>query len=202
LAEETGMIVQLGLWGLYAACAESMQWRRHLERDIRIAVNVSALQFLTPTFVDDVWNAINAAGLPPEALDLEITESLLIDGQDDVIAVMRRLRDRGISLSIDDFGTGYSSLSYLRRFPLTTLKIDRSFVSDIAVNGPIIRAILTMSRSLGLTVIAEGVEEKAQADFLITEGCEFMQGWLFGHDEPGQKFLQNLKSTALLQPAR
>ncbi|MDR3438841.1 EAL domain-containing protein [Telmatospirillum sp.] len=198
LAEETGIIVQLGLWGLYVACAEATRWRNQ-NRDIRIAVNVSALQFRTPSFVDDVLNALKAAGLSPEALDLEITESLLVDGQDDVIAVMRRLRDLGISLSIDDFGTGYSSLSYLRRFPFTTLKIDRSFVTDIASNGPIIRAILTMSRSLGLTVIAEGVEEKDQAEFLVAEGCHYMQGWLFGRDESSDQFLRTLKNSPLRQ---
>lgn len=201
LAEETGIIVQLGLWGLYAACTEATRWRGH-GRDIRIAVNVSPLQFRAPSFVDGVINAIKAAKIPPETLDLEITESLLIDGQEDVIATMRRLRDEGISLSIDDFGTGYSSLSYLRRFPLNTLKIDRSFVSDITVNGPIIRAILTMSRSLDLTVIAEGVEEESQAQFLVSEGCHYMQGWLFGRDKPGDQFLRTLERTPSLVPAK
>jgi diguanylate cyclase (GGDEF)-like protein len=191
LAEETGVIVQLGLWGLNVACAQTSRWRQ-VHENFRIAVNVSALQFHTPSFVDDVLNAIEAAGLPPETLHLEITENLLVEGQEEVIAVMRRLRDHGIGLAIDDFGTGYSSLSYLRRFPLTILKIDRSFVADIRMNAPIIKAILTMSRSLGLTVVAEGVEEEDQANFLIEEGCEHMQGWLFGRDEPGEQFQRRL----------
>lgn len=190
VAEDTGMILPIGQWVLEQACAELLQWKEDpLRCRWQLAVNVSPRQFRQPNFVDLVRDAL--AGADPQQLKLELTESLVLDDVEDAIVKMRMLRELGVSFALDDFGTGYSSLAYLRRLPLDQIKIDRSFVSDAAEDGEnvgIILAIISMSRSLGLQVIAEGVETQAQRDFLARNGCNAYQGYLFGRPMPLSAF--------------
>jgi len=182
LAEETGLILPLGLWVLETACRQLAAWaavpgRAHLS----ISVNVSVRQFRQPDFVAQVLAALERTGAAPSRLQLELTESLLLDDVEEVIAKMETLRARGVSFALDDFGTGYSSLSYLRRLPLDQLKIDKSFVTDIVGNtndAVISRTIVALARSLGLAVIAEGVETTEQRQFLALQGCRSYQGFL------------------------
>jgi len=182
-AEETSLIIPIGHWVLEQACAQLAAWalrpdRRHLS----IAVNVSVRQFRHPDFVDEVLTAIKHAGIRPEKLKLELTESLLADGIEVTVAKMGSLKELGVTLSLDDFGMGYSSLSYLKRLPLDQLKIDREFVKDIltdANDAAIARTIVGLAQSLGLGVIAEGVETEEQRAFLARQGCDEYQGYLF-----------------------
>ncbi len=188
LAEESGLILQLGQWVLDTACAQLKAWALDPRaRDLILSVNVSARQFLQPGFVDQVRHCLLASGADPARLKLELTESVVLDNLDTVIARMHELDGMGVGFSMDDFGTGYSSLSYLKRLPLGQIKIDQSFVRDIpgdANDAAIVRAILAMSQSLGLDVIAEGVETQAQRDFLFENGCLAYQGYLFGRPVP------------------
>ena len=182
LAEETGLILPLGQWVLTTACRQLAAWaaipgRAHLN----ISVNVSVRQFRQPDFVAQVLAALEETGALPQRLQLELTESLLLDEVEEVIAKMEALRARGVSFALDDFGTGYSSLSYLRRLPLDQLKIDKSFVTDIIGNtndAVISRTIVALAHSLGLAVIAEGVETTEQRQFLALQGCRSYQGFL------------------------
>jgi diguanylate cyclase (GGDEF)-like protein/PAS domain S-box-containing protein len=184
LAESTRLILPLGQWVLDTACAQLAVWARHPDtRHLTLAVNVSAYQFVEPDFVQHVLQTIDRSGADPRRLKLELTESLLADNMEDVILKMRALRDRGIDFSLDDFGTGYSSLSYLKRLPLAQLKIDQSFVRDLLVDpndAAIARTIVALGASLGLAVIAEGVETQGQHQFLLDIGCSAFQGYLFG----------------------
>ncbi len=177
LAEETGLIAPLGSWALREACREASAW----PGDLRVAVNVSAVQFQKPGFEADVVRALAASGLPPHRLELEITESLLIADAEAVIACLHRLRGLGVRVAMDDFGTGYSSLSYLRRFPFDKIKIDRSFVRDIGDPdaAAIVRAIVGIGAQLGATITAEGVETGDQLTRVRQEGCAEVQGYLF-----------------------
>jgi diguanylate cyclase (GGDEF)-like protein/PAS domain S-box-containing protein len=184
LAESTGFVLALGRWVLRETCRHLAQWRSHprLSR-VPLAVNVSAQQLRCADFTNEVLDALHAAGADPCQLGLELTESMLAVDIDDVIMKMECLKRDGVRFSVDDFGTGYSSLSYLRRFPLETLKIDRSFVHDIHVDpdaAAIVEVIITLARKLGLKVIAEGVEQEAQRSFLRDEGCDWFQGYLLG----------------------
>jgi diguanylate cyclase (GGDEF)-like protein/PAS domain S-box-containing protein len=182
-AEDTSLIIPIGGWVLEQACAQLAEWagrpdRRHLS----IAVNVSVRQFRDPEFVDEVMRAIERAGIVPHKLKLELTESLLADGIEVTVAKMGSLKEMGVTLSLDDFGMGYSALSYLKRLPLDQLKIDREFVKDIltdANDAAIARTIIGLAQSLGLGVIAEGVETQAQRAFLAQQGCHEYQGYLF-----------------------
>ena len=179
VAEECGLMVPIGQWVLREACLQASGWR---ERGfpLVVAVNLSALQFMHPGLVDSVDEALAQSGLPPQFLDLEITEGAIMDGGDDTIAIVNALRQRGVLLTIDDFGTGYSSLSTLRRFPLSKLKIDRSFIDDITskpADATMIPAIIAVARSLKLRVIAEGVETAEQLRFLQQHGCDEYQGY-------------------------
>jgi EAL domain-containing protein (putative c-di-GMP-specific phosphodiesterase class I) len=175
LAEETGLILPLGQWVLETACAQLKAWADHPETlGLTMAVNVSARQFHQPDFVSHVFAALDGTGADPHKLKLELTESLLLTDFDDTIKKMHQLKARGVCFALDDFGTGYSSLAYLKRLPLDQLKIDRSFVRDVltdANDAVIASTIVTLAHSLGLTVIAEGVEVQAQLDFLATKGC-------------------------------
>ncbi|HEY1092053.1 MAG TPA: EAL domain-containing protein [Burkholderiaceae bacterium] len=180
VAEESGFIVAIGDWVLFEAVRQAASWLR-LARRMPVSVNVSALQFQQADFVEKVANALDAAALPPELLELELTESVLLSDADEALKRMQQLRALGVSLSIDDFGTGYSSISYLKRFPIQRLKIDRSFVRGLpgdAGDVGIINAIIQMGRALSLQVIAEGVEHPAQREFLARAGCHEMQGFL------------------------
>ncbi|HEX8978823.1 MAG TPA: EAL domain-containing protein [Parasulfuritortus sp.] len=198
LAEESGLIVELGQWVLDAACAQLRRWQDvpGME-DLRLAVNVSAKQFHQPDFIDLVRSSLAASGADPRQLKLELTESVILENVDLVIARMNQLNDMGVCFSLDDFGTGYSSLSYLKRLPLSQIKIDQSFVRDIPGDrndAAIVEAILAMSRSLRLHVIAEGVETVDQKDFLHRHGCMAYQGYLFGRPLPVDEFVAHVSA--------
>jgi len=191
LIEETGLILSLGLWVLKTACAQLAAWSSRPEMaHLTMSVNVSARQLLSPDFVEQVLVALDYSGANPEHLKLELTESLLLDNVDDTIIKMTALKARGIKFSLDDFGTGYSSLSYLKRLPLDQLKIDQSFVRDVLKDpndAAIARTIVALAQSLGLGVIAEGVETEAQRKLLAEYGCHTCQGYLFSRPLPGDQ---------------
>ena len=192
LAEETGLILPLGRWVLETACTQLAAWaRRPAMAHLTVAVNVSARQFRQPDFVDQVFAALAITGANPKRLKLELTESLLVSNVEEVIEKMFALKAKGVGFSLDDFGTGYSSLSYLKRLPLDQLKIDQSFVRDILVDpndAAIAKTIIALAQSLGLAVIAEGVETDAQRDFLAGAGCHTYQGYFFSRPLPLQAF--------------
>ncbi|WP_412478282.1 EAL domain-containing protein [Azonexus sp. IMCC34839] len=184
LAEETGLIVDIGQWVMEQACTLLRRWQAIPEmRDLYLAVNVSPRQFHQPDFVERVQRTVAHHGIDPRRLKLELTESLLLEAVDDVVAKMRALADLGVCFSLDDFGTGYASLSYLKRFPFDQLKVDRSFVRDLGVDSDdaaIVRAIIAMGNALRLNVVAEGVETEEQYVYLAEHGCHAFQGYLFG----------------------
>ncbi len=188
LAEDTGLILPLGQWVLETACAQLAAWATEPEMaHLTIAVNVSARQFHQARFVEQVQTALTLSGAIPQRLKLELTESLLVDNLEDVIAKMTALKAQGVCFSLDDFGTGYSSLSYLKRLPLDQLKIDQSFVRDLLTDpndAAIARAIVALGHSLGLQVIAEGVETAEQQAVLASLGCDAYQGYYFGRPTP------------------
>lgn len=195
IAEDTGQIIPIGEWVLHEACRQTKEWLDLGLVNLRVAVNLSAKQFRQPNLLDVVDEALRSTGLPPRALELEITESAFIDDIDEAIAVCKEIKAAGIKISLDDFGTGYSSLSYISRFPFDKLKIDQSFVRDITenpVNAAIATAAIVMARSLNLTVLAEGVETEAQASFLRGRRCDAMQGYLFNRPLPADEFVQLL----------
>jgi diguanylate cyclase (GGDEF)-like protein len=181
VAEESGFIVAIGDWVLSQAVRQATLWMQR-GHPIKIAVNVSALQFQQPQFVERVASVLAVSGLAPELLELELTESILVRDAEDALQRLHALSRLGVRLAIDDFGTGYSSLGYLKRFPLDKLKIDRSFISGLPTaesDAAIVRAILQMADALGLKVVAEGVETEAQRAFLQACGCDGFQGWLY-----------------------
>ncbi|MDP2284064.1 MAG: EAL domain-containing protein [Pseudohongiella sp.] len=191
LAEDSGLILPIGAWVLQESCRQAASWRRQSVLTCPIAVNVSALQFRQPHFVDQVIQAIEAHGLPPSALELELTESIVMTGIEQVRDTLSRLLALNVQFAIDDFGTGYSSLAYLRQFPAQRLKIDQSFVSALPDDpdaAAIARAIVSLGHTLGMVTIAEGVETQAQADFLRAIGCEQGQGYLFSKPLPPDEF--------------
>jgi predicted signal transduction protein with EAL and GGDEF domain len=183
LAEETGLINPLGEWVLRNACAAAMHW----PAQVKVAVNLSAVQFRKGDLVDIVSAALKQSGLPPERLELEITESILMQGSTENVQTLRRLFGFGISIVLDDFGTGYSSLSYLRLFPFRKIKIDRSFVDEMSKNADcasIISAVAGLGRSLDIGTVAEGVETEEQLALIRAAGCTHAQGFLFGRPCP------------------
>jgi diguanylate cyclase (GGDEF)-like protein/PAS domain S-box-containing protein len=194
LAEKLGLILSIGHWVLEQACGLLQKWASIPElRDLILAVNVSASQFSQDNFVNQVLSLIEKMGIPPDRLKLEITESLLMTHAESIIHTMQQLKARGINFSLDDFGTGYSSLSYLKRLPIDQLKIDQSFVRGLPEDqndAVIVRTIIALGRSLGLQVIAEGVETSAQRDFLIHEDCLDFQGYFYGRPVPEAEFIQ------------
>ena len=191
IAEESGLIIPIGEWVLRTACMQTRLWLDLGLLPLRVAVNLSARQFRQPNLCAVVRAALAQSGLPPAALELEITESAFIDDVDQAVAICRELKTIGVKLSLDDFGTGYSSLAYVSRFPFDKLKIDQAFVRDIIenpVNAAIATAAIVMARSLNLTVLAEGVETEAQASFLRGRRCDAMQGYLFSRPLPAEEF--------------
>ncbi|NEX18172.1 MAG: diguanylate cyclase [Halochromatium sp.] len=188
LAEESGLILPLGEWVLHAACSQLSDWAQEPSSAQRsLAVNISARQFRDPNFIAMVRHAVLSHRIDPSLLELELTESLLLEDVEDTITKMTALRGLGLRFALDDFGTGYSSLAYLKRLPLDALKIDRSFVDDVTNDSnaaAIVRAILALAPQLGLSVIAEGVETSAQRRFLTRNGCNAFQGYLFGRPGP------------------
>ena len=188
VAEQSGLIIALGLWVLEAACKQLVTWSAEVaKRNLSIAVNVSARQFRHPDFAQQILTVLRKTGANPYRLKLELTESLLLTDVQDVIEKMTELRSIGVNFSLDDFGTGYSSLSYLKRLPIDQLKIDQSFVRDVLTNpngAAITRTILTLAKSLDLVAVAEGIETEGQMAFLIQNGCVAFQGYLFGKPVP------------------
>jgi len=183
VAEDIGLITQLGEWVLREACTEAVKW----PVDVKVAVNLSPAQFRSRNLVQVVISALAQSGLSPKRLELEITESIFLAETDANVATLHQLRELGVGISMDDFGTGYSSLSYLRSFPFDKIKIDRSFVKDLAERpdcGAIVRAISGLGRSLNITTTAEGVETEDQLDWLRAEGCNEVQGFLFSAARP------------------
>ncbi|UTW09879.1 putative bifunctional diguanylate cyclase/phosphodiesterase [Pseudomonas benzenivorans] len=203
VAEETGLILPLGRWVLETACAQLVSWAEHAESArLTMAVNVSARQFHHPDFVGEVLSILDSTGADPQRLKLELTEGLLIEDIENTIAKMAELKNSGIGLSLDDFGTGYSSLSYLKSLPLDELKIDKSFVRDVLVDpndASIACAIVSLGQSLGLGVIAEGVDTEAQRTFLVNHGCHVHQGYLFSRPLPGDQFSAFVRERSLVE---
>jgi diguanylate cyclase (GGDEF)-like protein len=182
LAEETGLIIPIGRWVLKRACAQNMAWQREGLPVLSMAVNLSPRQFLDANLLDDIDHALAASGMPAHLLQLEITESMVMQNVERAIKLLDEIRGRGVRLAIDDFGTGYSSMSLMKKFPIDTIKIDRSFVRDLAESAEdraIATAIISMGKALGLTVIAEGVETSEQDTFLRGNACDEVQGYLF-----------------------
>ena len=197
LAEETGLILPIGQWVLDTACAQLKAWQQDaLTRDLTLSINVSAKQFRQADFVDQVQATVQRHVINPMHLKLELTESMLLDNIEDTIATMTALGEIGVQFSLDDFGTGYSSLQYLKRLPLNQLKIDQSFVRDIAVDSndqAIVRTIIAMAHMLNLNVIAEGVETEEQQGLLLNNGCTHYQGYLCSKPVPIEQFEALLK---------
>jgi len=188
VAEDTGLILPLGHWVLQTACTQLQLWSQNPRtQHLTLAVNVSVRQFRQPDFVASVIKILKDTAAPAHRLKLELTESLLVHDMEDTITKMHALKNLGLGFALDDFGTGYSSLSYLKRLPLDQLKIDRSFVNDLLTDpndAVIAQTVITLGHSLGLAVIAEGVETAAQLDFLAQAGCDTYQGYLFGRPVP------------------
>lgn len=182
---------------LEQACLAASGWKEVTGRDIGISVNVSPRQFRDPGFTNAVMGALSNNSLAPERLELEITERLLLDNSIETAEILRELDRAGIRLSVDDFGTGYSALSYLKSYPFDTLKIDKSFIQDVMKepeDASLVRAIINMAHSLGLTIIAEGVEKESQTNFLKQEGCDFAQGYFYSRPLPAGEFSEWLRT--------
>jgi EAL domain-containing protein (putative c-di-GMP-specific phosphodiesterase class I) len=184
IAEETGLIIPIGQWVLEEACRQIHLWQEQFQQypPLQISVNLSVKQFMNTDLIKHIQDALKETGVDPHSLKLEITESMVMENVEAAIGMLEQLRALGIELSIDDFGTGYSSLSYLHRFPISTLKIDRSFVSrmtDQSDNAEIVRTIVMLARSLKMDVVAEGVETTEQLSQLRALGCEYGQGFFF-----------------------
>ena len=196
VAEDSGLIVPLTQWVLRHACEQAQAWRTMGLAPLRISVNISAIDFRQREFVDNLAAILKQTGLPPNQLELEITESVLMQNVDETVDILNRIKAMGVRLALDDFGTGYSSLSYLRRFPIDVLKIDQSFVRGLHENSQdaqLISAIIGMGKSLELNIIAEGVETVEQLDFLRAQHCEEGQGFLFSKAVPAKDFAQLLQ---------
>lgn len=199
IAEATGVIVPLGEWVLRTACHQARKWRTAALPPIRVGINISPAQFSDTDLVGTVRRALKDSGLDPSGLELEITEGMVVEDSDAVIETLSALRRLGVDLAIDDFGTGYSSLSYLQRFPVNRVKIDRRFISDICANtgnAAITRAIINLCHDLGLKVIAEGVETRAQLDHLTRDGCDEAQGFHFTQPLTGEEMSHWLRAQA------
>ena len=206
IAEESGLILEVGSWILDEACdacSRMLQDGLIDAMDFSLCVNISPRQFRQNDFVERVRRSLDDYRLPYQMLKLEITEGIVIQNIDDTIAKMNRLKRVGVSFAMDDFGTGYSSLTYLKRLPVDVLKIDQSFVRDATLDAndaEIIRAIVAMARSLGLGMIAEGVEQIDQLEFLQQQGCHHYQGYLFSRPVPLQQFRQLLHDNRIPAP--
>lgn len=203
LAEETGLIVPIGAWVIRTACAQNLAWQRAGLGRLRVAVNLSARQFAQKNLAESIMNTLDETGLAAQDLEIELTESLVMTDVERAVGVLDELNEIGVQLSIDDFGTGYSSLSYLKRFPIHVLKIDQSFVRDIATgtdDAAIVALIISLAHSLKLNVIAEGVETPDQLAYLNRHGCDEMQGYLFSKPVPAAAFEKMLRNGKCLFP--
>jgi predicted signal transduction protein with EAL and GGDEF domain len=205
IAEEAGLIVELGAWALEHACRQLAQWDAANFLMPRLAVNLSVLQLERLELVDEVAAVLRRTGVEPDRVELEVTESMLMRHADQVIANLTALRDMGITIAVDDFGSGFSSLAYLKRLPIHRLKIDKSFVDQLTLNpndDAIARAVIALAQGLGLDVIAEGVETEAQAEFLRREGCAEVQGFLFGRPMSPAELMASAPHERLLSTGR
>jgi len=183
--------MRIGEWVLGEACRQNRAWQAAGLPGLPVAVNISALQFAQPRFIESVGQALQASGLAPDCLELELTESVMMQAAERNIEMLETIRRMGVRVAVDDFGTGYSSLAYLKRLPIDKLKIDQAFVRDIvtdADDAAIIAAIIGLAQNLKLRVIAEGVENEAQFDFLRRGGCAEVQGYLFSRPLPSAEF--------------
>jgi EAL domain-containing protein (putative c-di-GMP-specific phosphodiesterase class I) len=200
LAEETGLILTIGEWVINRACQQAMEWQRAGLMGIPISVNVSGAQFSRQNLSNIVARALDSSGLQPALLCIEITETAMMAVPDRAVELLQQLRALGVRLSLDDFGTGYSSLSYLRRFPISTLKIDRSFVCEVLTDehtASITEAIIGLAHVLGLRVVAEGVEQQAQISLLRRWGCDSVQGYYYSPALPAPRFAEFLASASV-----
>jgi len=196
LAEETGLIHKIGEWALNTACNKLKEWESTSNKNISIAVNLSAIQFQQKDLLEMIRETLKNTGANPKLLELEVTESMIMDNIDTAAATMRKLHKEGVQISIDDFGTGYSSLNHLKRFPISTVKIDRSFVRDLTTDpddAAIVGAIITMAHGMGMKVIAEGVETEQQLAYLRRLRCDVIQGFLFSPALPEDEVEELLK---------
>jgi EAL domain-containing protein (putative c-di-GMP-specific phosphodiesterase class I) len=196
LAEETGLIVPIGRWVLNTACAQNVAWQREGLPPLCMAVNLSARQFADEDLIADIAAALKESGMKAELLELELTESMVIQNAERAGRVLTEIKKMGARLAIDDFGVGYSSLTHLKRFPIDTLKVDRSFIRDLPQDledKAITEAIIAMGKSLNLTVVAEGVETQEQQTFLQDHACDEMQGFFFSKPIPGDAFAELLR---------
>lgn len=202
VAEESGLILPIGTWVLETACKQAVAWIAEHNLPLRMAVNVAAKQIHHKDFVEQVRRVLDETGLPPDLLELEITESSIVENIEETVSKLHQIKALGVTVAVDDFGTGYSSLSYLKELPIDRLKIDRSFITDIPVNAndcAIARTIIAMARNLGLAVIAEGVESQEQVDFLRAEKCDEIQGYLLSPPIPADKLISRYTEPAPLQ---
>jgi EAL domain-containing protein (putative c-di-GMP-specific phosphodiesterase class I) len=197
VAEETGLIVPIGKWVLQAACLQNVAWQRQGLPRLNIAVNLSARQFSDEHLPQDIASILRSTGMEACLLEIEIHERLLMHDTDKTLRTLTALKAMGVRIAIDDFGTGYSSLATLQEFPLDTIKIDRSFIRDLTARGEsssLTEAIIAMGKTLSLTVVAQGVETKEQADFLRDHACDEFQGFYFNKPMPGQQFTELLQT--------
>jgi len=206
LAEESGMIMDIGKWALHEACLTLCDWRRRGLEDVMISVNISLMQLLRDDFAQMVQEILHTTGTPPGALELELTESILMVDTEQAASRLQAFREIGVSVAVDDFGTGYSSLAYLKRLPVNTIKIDKAFIKGLPrdpEDAAIAASIINMGHSLGLKVVAEGVETDAQKQFLVQHGCDEIQGFWLGKPMPAEKtlaFIQHWSSSAQALP--
>jgi diguanylate cyclase len=201
LAEQTGLIVPLDAWVLKEACTQARAWLAESGINFKVAVNLSMMQFRGPDALETIISAVNAAGLDPRSLEIELTESALMIDPERSAAALKLLRSMGITVAIDDFGTGYSSLSYLRRLPIDKLKIDRSFIRDLPTSGTdesIVRAIVSLAHSVGLQVVAEGVETVEQLERIRALGCDQWQGYYCCPPQPAAQLAERLIEDAAI----
>jgi EAL domain-containing protein (putative c-di-GMP-specific phosphodiesterase class I) len=196
IAEACGFIVPIGRWVLREACRQAKAWIDAGLPPMAVSVNISALEFRHKDFLENVFAVLKTSGLDPEYLELELTESVLMENAESAAAVLQTLKNAGVRIALDDFGTGYSSLSYLRQFPIDILKVDQSFVHEITADpdgAPIVSAIISMGKGLKHRVIAEGVETRGQLAFLRAKGCSEGQGYYFGHPVVAAQFAKLLQ---------
>jgi EAL domain-containing protein (putative c-di-GMP-specific phosphodiesterase class I) len=197
LAEENGMILAMGEWSFEESCRQMVEWHKQGLEHLTVAINISGKQLRLPHLPKIIAKILEKTGLAAKYIELELTESILIDDIENVVEMMYALKDMGLKLVIDDFGTGYSSLSYLKQFPVDKLKIDRSFIYEMASNendAAIAKAIINLSHTLNLQVVAEGVETEFQKSFVVDHGCEFAQGYYFKPPDKPNKLFNFLKN--------